>query len=325
MFLKSIPLIEEVISMANSSPSAGLKKSKNSSFAKDRWLYFMLIPGIIFFIIYKYGPMWGISLAFKNYRPFLGFFGSEWVGFENFDRFFHDRAFFQLFANTLTLSLLNLVFNFPIPIIFALMLNEVRNRYFKRIIQTITYLPHFMSWVVVAGLSYVMFTTDGGIINEIIKAMGFAPINFLSSEKLFRPMIVGQSMWRETGWGTIVYLAALSGIDVEQYEAATIDGATRLQQLWHITLPSIKVVIITMFILRLGNIMDTGFDQIYNMINELNRSVGEVFDTYVYRFGINMGQLSYSTAVGVFKSVIGLILVLGADRLAKKAGEEGIL
>jgi putative aldouronate transport system permease protein len=285
----------------------------------------MLIPGIIFFIIYKYGPMWGISLAFKNYRPFLGFFGSEWVGLENFDRFFHDRAFFQLFVNTLTLSLLNLTFNFPVPIIFALLLNEVRNRYFKRIIQTVTYLPHFMSWVVVAGLSYVMFTTDGGIINEIIKALGFAPVNFLSNEKLFRPMIVGQAMWRETGWGTIVYLAALSGIDVEQYEAATIDGANRFQQLWHVTLPSIKVVIITMFILRLGNIMDTGFDQIYNMINELNRNVGEVFDTYVYRFGINMGQLSYSTAVGVFKSVIGLILVLGADRLAKKAGEEGIL
>jgi putative aldouronate transport system permease protein len=216
------------------------------------------------------------------------------------------------------------LFNFPIPIIFALLLNEARNKYFKRIIQTITYLPHFMSWVVVAGLSYVMFTSDGGIVNEAIKALGFEPVNFLSSEKAFRPMIIGQSMWRETGWGTIVYLAALSGVDVEQYEAARIDGASRFQQLWHITLPSIKVVIITMFILRLGNIMDTSFDQIYNMLNELNRSVGEVFDTYVYRFGINQGQLSYATAVGVFKSVIGLILVVGADRLAKKAGEEGI-
>jgi putative aldouronate transport system permease protein len=285
----------------------------------------MLLPGIVYFVIYKYGPMWGISLAFKNYRPFLGFFGSAWVGFENFERFFTDRAFMQLFSNTLILSLLNLVINFPVPIIFALLLNEVRNHYFKRIIQTVTYLPHFMSWVVVAGLSYVMFTTEGGIINEGIKALGFPPINFLSSEKLFRPMIVGQAMWRETGWGTIVYLAALSGVDVEQYEAARIDGANRLQQLWHITLPSIKVVIITMFILRLGNILDSSFDQIYNMLNEMNRSVGEVFDTYVYRFGINMGQLSYSTAVGVFKSVIGLILVLGTDRLAKKAGEEGIL
>jgi putative aldouronate transport system permease protein len=181
-----------------------------------------------------------------------------------------------------------------------------------------------MSWVVIAGISYVMFTTDGGIINEAIKAMGFEPVNFLSSEKAFRPMIVGQSMWRTTGWGTIVYLAALSGVDVEQYEAARIDGANRLQQLWHITLPSIKMIIITMFILRLGNIMDTSFEQIYNMLNELNRSVGDVFDTYVYRFGINQGQLSYATAVGFFTSVVGLILVVGADRLAKKAGEEGI-
>jgi putative aldouronate transport system permease protein len=268
--------------------------------------------------------MWGITLAFKNYRPFLGFMKSAWVGVENFDRFFHDRAFTQLFVNTLTISVLNLLFNFPMPIIFALMLNEVRNKYFKRVIQTITYLPHFMSWVVVAGLSYVMFTSDGGIINEAIKALGFEPVNFLSSDKAFRPMIIGQSMWRETGWGTIVYLAALSGVDVEQYEAARIDGASRFQQLWHITLPSIKVVIITLFILRLGNIMDTSFDQIYNMLNELNRSVGEVFDTYVYLYGINQGQLSYATAVGVFKSVIGLILVVGADRLAKKAGEEGI-
>ncbi|GHT68534.1 putative multiple-sugar transport system permease YteP [Spirochaetia bacterium] len=306
-------------------PSVAKKPFSRSAFYKDRWLYLMLLPGIVFFVIYKYGPMWGITLAFKNYRPFLGFFGSAWVGLENFERFFTDRAFMQLFSNTLILSLLNLVINFPVPIIFALLFNEVRNKYFLKIVQTVTYLPHFMSWVVVAGLSYVMFTTEGGIINEGIKALGFPPINFLSSEKLFRPMIVGQAMWRETGWGTIVYLAALSGVDVEQYEAARIDGANRLQQLWHITLPSIKVVIITMFILRLGNILDTGFDQIYNMLNEMNRSVGEVFDTYVYRFGINMGQLSYSTAVGVFKSVIGLILVLGTDRLAKKAGEEGIL
>jgi putative aldouronate transport system permease protein len=292
---------------------------------KDRWLYFMLLPGFIFFIIYKYGPMWGISLAFKNYRPFIGFFKSSWVGFENFQRFFSEPVFFQLFANTMILSLLNLTFNFPIPIIFALLLNEIKNQAFKRIIQSVTYLPHFMSWVVVAGLTYVMFTTNGGIINEAIKAIGLEPINFLSNEKLFRPMIVGQSMWRETGWGTIVYLAALSGVDIEQYEAARIDGASRFQQLWHITLPTINIVIITMLILRLGNILDSSFDQIYNMMNELNRSVGEVFDTYVYRYGISMGELSYSTAVGVFKSLVGLVLVVGADRIAKQVGEEGIL
>jgi putative aldouronate transport system permease protein len=285
----------------------------------------MLIPGIVFFTIYKYGPMFGLTLAFKNYRPFLGFWGSQWVGLEHFRRFFSDATFLQLFTNTLSLSLLNLLFNFPVPIIFALLLNEVRNRYFKKFVQTVTYLPHFLSWVVVAGLSYVMFTTAGGIVNEIIKAMGFPVVNFLSSEKTFRPLIVGQSMWKETGWGTIVYLAALSGVDMEQYEAAHIDGANRMQQLWHITLPSIKPVIITMFILRLGSIIDSSFDQIYNMLNEMNRTVGEVFDTYVYKTGIMNGQLSYATAVGLFKSTVGFLLVVGGDLVAKKAGEEGIL
>jgi putative aldouronate transport system permease protein len=295
-----------------------------SDLKKDKWLYLMLIPGIVYYIIYRYGPMWGVTLAFKNYRPFLGFYKSSWVGLENFKRFFSDRAFTQLFVNTLTLSFLNLLFNFPMPIIFALMLNEVRNKLFKKVIQTITYLPHFMSWVVVAGLSFVIFTSEGGIVNEAIKAIGFKPFNFLSNAKAFRPMFIGQTMWRETGWGTIVYLAALSGVDVEQYEAAKIDGANRLQMMWHITLPSIKIVIITMLILRMGNIMDTSFDHIFNMMNELNRSVADVFDTYVYRFGINNGQLSYATAVGLFKSVVGLILVVGADRFAKKVGEEGI-
>jgi putative aldouronate transport system permease protein len=284
----------------------------------------MLIPGIVFFLIFKYGPMFGLTLAFKNYRPFLGFFRSEWVGLEQFKRFFGDATFLTLFSNTLILSLLNILFNFPTPILFALLLNEVRSRYFKKFVQTVTYLPHFLSWVVVAGLSYVMFTTAGGIVNESIKALGFPAVNFLSSEKMFRPLIVGQSMWKETGWGTIIYLAALSGVDVEQYEAARIDGANRLQQLWHITLPSIKPVIVTMLILRLGSIIDSSFDQIYNMQNELNRTVSDVFDTYVFNTGITNGQLSYATTVGMFKSVVGFILVIGADRIAKKAGEEGI-
>jgi putative aldouronate transport system permease protein len=296
-----------------------------SNFKKDKWLYLMLIPGILFFVVYRYGPMFGLTLAFKNYRPFLGFFGSQWVGLEHFTRFFSEDTFYKLFSNTLILSFLNILFNFPTPIIFALLLNEVRNKYFKSYVQTVTYLPHFLSWVVVAGLSYVMFTTAGGIVNEIIKALGYPAVNFLSSEKMFRPMLIGQSMWKETGWGTIIYLAALSGVDIEQYEAAHIDGASRFQQLWHVTLPSIKPVIITMFILRLGHVIDSSFDQIYNMLNELNRSVGEVFDTYVFNTGITNGQLSYATAVGLFKSVVGLIMVISADRIAKKAGEEGIL
>ena len=177
----------------------------------------------------------------------------------------------------------------------------------------------------VAGITYVLFSSGGGIIYEIVAQLNGKPVNFLSSARMFRPMIIGQSMWKETGWGTIIYLAALSSVEQEQYEAARIDGASRFQQLLHITLPSIKPIVITMLILRLGNILDSSFDQIYNMLNEMNYSVGEVFDTYVYKVGITLGQFSYSTAVGLFKSVIGLILVLGADFLAKRVGEEGII
>lgn len=292
---------------------------------RDRWLYFMLIPGIIYYAIYKYGPMWGLLLGFKNYQPFLGFWGSKWVGLAHFQRFFGDRAFGQLFSNTIVLSLLNLLFNFPMPIVFALLLNEVRSKRFKKFVQTVSYLPHFMSWVVVVGITYVLFSSGGGIIYELVKQLTGQPVNFLSSARSFRPMIIGQSMWKETGWGTIIYLAALAGVELEQYEAARIDGANRFQQLLHITLPSIKPIVVTMLILRLGNILDSSFDQLYNMLNEMNYSVGEVFDTYVYKVGITLGQFSYSTAVGMFKSAVGLVLVLGADFLAKRLGEEGII
>jgi len=292
---------------------------------KDKWLYLMLIPGLVYFLVYKYGPMWFLLTAFKNYQPFTGFWGSPWVGFAHFQRFFNDPAFGMLFRNTLSISLLNIVFNFPMPIIFALMINEVKFTPFKRAVQTITYMPHFLSWTIICGMAYVLLTTEGGLVNEFLVRIGLPKVNFLMSESTFRPLIIGQSMWRNTGWGTIIYLAAISGVDAELYEAARIDGANRLQQLWSITLPSIKSTIVTLLILRLGDVMDTGFEQIFNTMNALNRSVAEVFDTYVYNTGIVNGQLSYSTAVGLFKSVIGLILVIAADRLAKYLGEEGIL
>jgi putative aldouronate transport system permease protein len=292
---------------------------------KDKWLYLMLLPGIIYFLTFKYGPIFFLITAFQDYQPFVGFSGSEWVGVKHFARFFGDPAFGQLFGNTLTLSLLSIVFNFPLPIIFALMLNEVKHTGFKRVVQTVSYMPHFLSWTIIAGITYVLFTTEQGLINQIIESMGGEPIPFLASEKLFRPMYTGQSVWQGTGWGTIIYLAALSGIDAELFEAARIDGASRTQQLWYITLPCIRTTIITLFILRLGSVMDTGFEHVLNMMNALNRGVAEVFDTYVYDFGLNNGQLSYATAVGLFKSVIGLVLVIATDRLAKRLGEEGIL
>lgn len=291
---------------------------------RDRWLYLMLLPGIVYFILFKYFPMWGVLIAFKNYQPFLGFWNSEWVGLKHFIRFFSEPTFVMLFRNTVVLAIYNLFFFFPLPIIVALMLNEIRKEFFKRFVQTLIYIPHFFSWVVVVGIFYILFTVEGGAVNELIVQMGGEKINFLISADWFRTMIMSEVIWKETGWGTIIFLAALAGVDPGLYEAAKIDGAGRIRQLWHITLPAIRSTIIILLILRLGDFLDTGFEQIILMINALNREVGEVFDTYVYTIGINQGQFSYSTAVGLFKSIIGLILVLATNALAKKAGEEGI-
>lgn len=290
-----------------------------------KWLYAMLIPGVVYYALFKFGPMFGLIAAFKNYQPFLGFFDSEWVGLKYFIRFFTDKSFMKLLGNTLTLSLLNLIFFFPMPILVALLLNEVKCSWFKRTVQSVVYLPHFLSWVVIVGISYTLFTSDGGIITEGLKQLGFGQMNFLTSPRWLKPMVVIQNIWKETGWGTIIFLAALAGVNMEMYEAAKLDGASRLQQAWYITLPAIKTTIITMLILRLGHVMESGFDQLYNMQNAMNRDVADVFDTYVYRMGLVNGQLSYSTAVGLFKSLVGLVLVLTADKISKKVGEEGIL
>jgi putative aldouronate transport system permease protein len=291
---------------------------------RDKWLYIMLAPGILYFVLFKYLPMWGVFIAFKNYQPFLGFWGSDWVGMKHFDRFFGDPMFWTLFRNTLVLAVYNLAFFFPVPIFFALLLNELRKEMFKRFVQTVIYVPHFVSWVVVVGLSYILFTTEGGIVTVFGREWFGLELNLLASEGVFRTVITSQVIWKETGWGTIIFLAALSGIDPQLYEAARMDGANRLRQLWHITLPSIRSVIVILLILRLGHFLDNGFEQIFLMLNALNRDVGEVFDTYVYTIGITKGQFSYSTAIGLFKSIVGLILVVGANQLAKKFGEEGV-
>lgn len=291
---------------------------------RDKWLYLLLVPGILYFLIFKYAPMWGIVIAFQDYSPFKGVFGSEWVGFENFIDFFQNPDFFRLLRNTFILAALDLVFFFPAPIILSLLLNELRINSYKRTVQTFIYVPHFMSWVIIASITYIFFTTSGGVMNEIVSFFYGKEINFLSSPEWFRPLIMGQIIWKETGWGTVIFLAALATVDQEQYEAAIVDGAGRFRRLWHVTLPAVRSTIIVLLILRLGNFLDTGFQQIFLMSNSLNRSVADVFDTYVYFVGITQGAYSYSTAVGLFKSVVGIILVLGANKLAKKLGQEGI-
>ncbi|QCT01536.1 binding-protein-dependent transport systems inner membrane component [Paenibacillus algicola] len=287
-------------------------------------VYIMILPGMLFFLIFKYIPMFGIVIAFKDYNPFRGFLGSDWVGLDQFVRLFTERDFMPLLYNTLMLSLMDIIFFFPAPIIMALLLNEVRLRFFKRSVQTILYAPHFLSWVVIVGITVVLFSTEFGGINQLLKSMGLPVINILTNADAFRWTWLIQNIWQGVGWGTIIFLAALSSVDPSLYEAASIDGASRLKQIWHVTLPALSGVIIILFILRLGNFMDIGFEHIYLLQNPLNQGVSDVFDTYVYRQGIVQGDFSYSTAVGIFKSIVGLVLIIGANTIVKRAGQEGV-
>jgi putative aldouronate transport system permease protein len=269
--------------------------------------------------------MAGIVIAFQNYSPFLGFKGSEWVGLDHFRTIFGEPEVVRVLWNTLALSVLQIIFSFPAPLILALLLNELRSEIYKRLIQTVVYLPHFLSWVIVVGIT-VIFLRGDGLVNGFLKnVLGYEQsIGFLTNPDFFRPLIVLQVIWKEVGWGTIIFLAALAGINPEQYEAATVDGASRWRKMWHITLPGIRSTVIILLILRLGQFLDTSFEQIFLMLNAANREVGEVYDTYVYMTGIRQGQFSYSAAVGLFKSLVGFVLVVIANALAKKFGEEGV-
>ncbi|WP_435738521.1 sugar ABC transporter permease [Cellulosimicrobium sp. PMB13] len=305
-------------------PAATRRKHPGGGFWKHRALYLMILPGVLYFLVFKYVPMGGLVIAFQNYQPFLGFTGSEWVGFEHFVRLFTEDTFFVLLRNTLVISGLLLLFAFPMPIVLALLLNEVRTTFLKKSVQTIVYLPHFMSWVIIVSIFYVMLTIDGGSINNVIVSMGFEPVPFLTDPDWLRPLYVFQEIWRGAGWGTIVYLAAITAVDEQLYEASELDGAGRLRQTWHITLPAIRPTIIVMLILNIGDIMELGFEHMFLVMNSLNREVADIFDTYVYTTGIVNGQFSYATAVGLFKGLVGLLLVVAANKLAKRLGEEGV-
>lgn len=304
------------------------EKKRESAFMKalkkNKMIYLMITPGILYLLIYKYVPMYGLIISFQDYKPYLGISGSEWVGFKHFHRLFTSPDFWMILRNTLVLFGLQIVVFFPIPIILALMLNEIRRNYYKRTIQTLIYLPHFMSWVVVVSISYVLLTMDGGIINGILESLNFKPINFLLDSTWFRPMYIIQIIWREAGWGTIIFLAAIAAVDPQLYEAARMDGANRMKQMWHITLPSIRSVIVILLILKIGDVLELGFEHVFLLLNSTNRHVAEIFDTYVYVAGLRQGQFSYATAVGFFKGFVGLGLVIFANWLAKKSGEEGI-
>ncbi|WP_163580288.1 ABC transporter permease [Gracilibacillus saliphilus] len=305
-----------------------VKKMKRSEtwrrVKRNKMIYLMILPGLIYFLIYKYLPMYGLIISFQDYKPYLGILGSEWVGLEHFNRLFTSSEFWMIFKNTLILFGLQIFIYFPIPIIISLMLNEVRHSFFKRGVQTLIYIPHFMSWVVIVSISYVMLTLDGGIVNAILETLGFQKVNFLLNDDWFRPMYILQVIWREAGWGTIIFLAAITAVDPQLYEAARMDGANRFRQMWHITLPAIRNVIIVLLILKIGDVLELGFEHVYLLLNSSNRNVAEIFDTYVYVAGLQQGQFSYSTAVGFFKGAVGLVMVVFANWLAKRFNEEGI-
>ncbi|OMF27218.1 polysaccharide ABC transporter ATP-binding protein [Paenibacillus sp. FSL H8-0548] len=298
--------------------------SEGKLLRRDLFLYLLVFPGLLYFLVFKYIPMWGVLIAFQNYSPYLGFLHSEWVGLEHFQRLFSNAEFYRIFRNTMAINLLSLIFFFPLPIILSLMMNELRLQWFKKTIQSIVYLPHFLSWVVIVGMSFLMLSQSEGVINQLLVAFGFEKIDFLTNPDYFWLLLTLQSIWKEVGWGTVLFLAAIASVDTQQYEAAKLDGAGRLRQMWHVTLPAIRNVIIILLILRIGHIMDVGFEQVYLMMNGAVSEVAEVFDTYVYRVGILQAQFSYSTAVGLFKSVIGVALVVFANWLAKKFGEDGV-
>lgn len=322
------------VEKVNKAPETHLapKMKLSTRLKRDKWIYLLMLPGFLFFIIFKIIPMWGVLIAFKDYYAGVPFLKTPWVGFDNFVLFFTAGGFWQLLRNTLIISFMNLIFFFPLPIILALLLNEIRVQWYKKFLQTLVYVPHFVSMVVIASITFMLVkvpaTTDGslagGALYELLFKMTGKGVNIMGTPTNIYWVLLIQNIWKETGWGTIIFLAAIAGVDVEQYEAAIVDGATRFQRLIYITFPAILGTIVTMFILRMGSVLDTGFEQIILMQNDLNKSYSETFDTNVYNIGRVGGNYGYSTAVGLFKSLVSITCMLTANTLAHKVGQEGL-
>ncbi|MFK7692298.1 ABC transporter permease [Paenibacillus sp. HJGM_3] len=314
------------MAMAPSSPAAQNRKRNPTwmLFLKYKYLYLLMLPGFAYFLIFHYIPLYGITLAFKNFRIRDGILGSPWIGLDNFRILFASPTFLSVFKNTIIIGFYKLLWGTPAPILLALLINEIRSLSYKKLIQTLSYMPHFLSWIIVSGLFLQLLSPGTGPVNYVIKLLGFDPIYFLGDSSWFRTMMVLTGMWKSIGWDSIIYLAALATVNPELYEQGEIDGCSRLQRIWYITLPSIKSVIIILFILNAGSIIDDNFDQIFNFLNDSVLGVGDVLSTYVYRMGLVEMKYSMATAIDLFKNVIAFILVFSANFVAKKAGEEGI-
>jgi len=310
-------MTEEVLNKTKSSRAAEFL----NSVWKNKYLLLMLLPGLIYFLVFKYAPMAGLLMAFQDYSLKDGLLGSEWVGFENFRSLFAGEDFLLVLRNTVKISLLKLVIGFPAPVLLALMFNELRGGVFKKLTQTVSYIPHFFSWVVMAGMLKALLSPSVGLVNMILQGIGLKPIYFLADPKYFVGVLVISDVWKEVGWNSVVYLAALAGINYEMHEAAIIDGATRLKRIIYINLPSILPTVAIMLIMKMGGILEAGFDQIFNLYNTAVYDVSDIIDTYTYRMGIGNFQYSFSAAAGMFKSVVGLVLVLLTNYFVKKMSD----
>lgn len=292
------------------------------AYKANKFLFILLLPTVLYYIIFHYIPMYGVLIAFKDFKFTKGILGSDWVGFKYFREMFSGQSFTTVFKNTLILSTLKLLFGFPAPIILALLLNELRTKKFKKVVQTISYLPHFMSWVILSGIFIQLLSPSIGPIAHIMRTLGLEPIFYIANVRWIRPVLILTSLWKGVGWGTIVYLAGISGIDPQLYEAATIDGANRVKKITSITLPSLVPITTFIFIMSVGSIINDDFDQIMNLAsNAAVQQVTEVISTYTYKIGLVRMQYSYSTAVGLFKNIISIALVLGTNLITKKMSD----
>lgn len=315
------------ISISDKVESSVTYREKNILYyiKRDFLLYLMFFIPLIFIIVFNYIPMYGLTLAFRDFDPVRGFSDMPWIGLDTFREIFKDKEFYRVLRNTLTLNLLDLVIGFPAPIVFAIMLNEIRVKWFKRMSQALLYLPHFLSWIIIAGIMYQLLSPVSGLVNILIKNLGGRPVPFLTEKWhwLFTYNAIG--VWQSAGWGTIVYLAAITSVNAELYEAAVVDGAGRLGRIRHVTLPGIRSTIIVMLIISLGRILGICFDRPFAIGNSIVREFSDVISTYVYRVGISSARFNIGTAVGLFQSIVGLILVVVTDYIAKRFGEHGIV
>lgn len=294
----------------------GLKKTK--------YLQLLVLPGLIYYIIFQYIPMYGVVIAFKDYNIRKGILGSDWVGLDNFMAFFEHPFFERLITNTVLLNVYNLLWSFPMPIIFALMLNELRCQRYKKFVQTVSYLPHFISTVSIVGIMFLILSPESGFVNRVITAFGGEPIYFMAEPSWFRTLFISSNIWQKIGWDAIIYLAALTAVNPELYEAARIDGASRMKQIWHITLPAIKGTIVIMLILKVGQLMSTSTDKVLLMQSPVTYEVSDVIGTYVYRQGLVSGEYSMGTAIDFFNSVINIVLLLITNKISTKLTDSGI-